>query len=118
MRSWLYISFRYVLILVIFSADSLISFRLRPKCLLSICQMAIDNDHHSNAISDTAHVLSEPVIISKLFLFGNEFTQILLENDGSQSFGLDLGDQSSSKSQLRGIRQLYFIIITIDHLFS
>jgi hypothetical protein len=80
--------------------------------------MAIDNDHYINAISNTSPVLSEPVIFSKLFLFGNEFTQILLENDGSQSLETDLGDKSSSKSQLRGTCHSSLIIIKIDQLFS
>jgi hypothetical protein len=116
MNSWLNISFRCVL-LVMISADSFISLLLHPKCLSNRCQMVLNNDNYNDGISNIPPVISEPVIFSKLFLFGNEFTPILSENDGSQSLGIDLDDQSSNKGQLRGIYQIHFIIITITHLF-
>jgi hypothetical protein len=117
MSSWLNILFRCV-ILVIFSADSFISLLLHPKCLSTRCQMALNNDHYNKGIPNTPPSLSEPVIFSKLFLFGNEFTPILSENDGSQSLEIDLDDRSSNKGQLRGNYQSQLIIITIEHLFS
>lgn len=69
--------------------------------------MNLNNDHYKDPkIPNTPYTLSEPVIFSKLFLFGNEFTNISLDNDESQSLEGDFDDPFTRKNKLKGIQSI------------